>query len=221
MAGNFKETMKLRFKADIATGVYKDRGIKISENLVILQHESSDANRIWKELFKINEKNKVNVLSGKDKVELDVTIDVHYKPRTLAMNALMWSLYAILAIVMNRENPTRGKPITSQELHDIDMEDFAPRKVCFCSLGDESFFVEALLEKYDTIYKRVEAEEIVYLTVLETTRYWDTLTMSKHIDRLFNTLADMHVTKETNGDVDAIFRDFEKWKAQNVNSNEN
>lgn len=220
MAGNFKEIMKLRFNAELAVDAYREHEITRGENLVILKHDKDAYNRIWKELHKVNEKNKANALVGKDNVELDVTIDIHYKPRTLKMNALMWALYAIIAIVMNRENKTRN-PVTAQYLHDVDMEDLAPRKVCLCSQADEPFFVEALLEKYDAIYTRSEKDGVIYLTVLETTRYWNTMMMSEHIDRLFNTLADMGVTKETNGDVDAIFRDVEKWKAQNGNTKEN
>lgn len=220
MTGNFKENMKLRFNAELAVDAYGEHEITRGENLVILKHNRDAYNRIWKELHKVNEKNKANALAGKDNVELDVTIDIHYKPRTLKMNALMWALYTIIALIMNRENKTRD-PITAQYLHDVDMEDFAPRKVCICTLTDESSFTEALLERFDSIYKRSESDGLVSLTVLETTRYWDTRQMAEHIERLFNTLADMGVTKETNGDVDAIFRDVQKWKAENGNGKEN
>lgn len=208
--------MKLRFRSVLATDAYKAHGIIGKENLIVLRHEESDTKRIWKELFKINEKTKA---SGND-IELDVVVNIYYKPRSLQANKLMWALYNILAFIMNRENKTRDKPYTAQELHDEDMINFAPRRVVFCSEGDESYFREILENERGEITERKVVDGLVYFTLMETTRYWNNKQMSDHIERLFNTLVDMHVTKESDGDVKAVFDDFENWKKKGAKEDE-
>jgi hypothetical protein len=192
-----------------------------SECLVILKHQASDRERIQKELYRIVEKNDKNIVAGKDPVELDVVIDIAYRERSPEANRLMWSLYNVLAEIMNRENKTRMSPYTAQELHDEDMVNFAPKHVVFCKVEAKEFFIEILNAERGDV-KRVQTKgERCAIEVWQTTRFWNTFQISEHIQRLLNTLEDMHVTKNNNGDIDAVFKDFEKWRAKNASKNRN
>jgi hypothetical protein len=214
------DIVKLRFQATFDIEQYRKRGIMKSEDLVILKHDLQNRERIQKELYKIVEKNETNFLAGREPVELDVTIDIAYRPRSVKANALMWTLYGIIADVLNRENGTREK-VTAQSLYDDDMKEWAPRHIIACP--DESLvFFKMVLENERGKAKSITPLEgkagFQVIEIWQTSSYWDTKQMGDHINRLLNTLESMGVIRENNGDLDKVFSDFEKWEKDNGNT---
>ena len=209
--------MKLRFTSFIDINEYRRREIYKNENIVLLSHKSADRPRILKELEKIFDLTERNVLQGKDPIMLDVTIDIQYRPRSIDANNLMWALYTVIAEVMNRELRSMKK-ITPQELYDEDMKDIAPRRRIMCSRDDEQYFIEVLQSDFGGVKSRTELSGNIVLEAWETSSRWNTKQMSEHIERLIATLEDMGVTTAGNGDVNAIFNDYQKWRADKNDS---
>jgi hypothetical protein len=206
----------LRFAATLpSVEVWKEHLIQKSDRLTLFEYSKDSEQRVSRELRRLNEANKKRYLKGQNPIELDVSIDIIYRPRSLRANNLMWGLYEIIAKVMDREN-SRVDPFTAEELYQRDMEDCAPRHTVFC-VEDSLEFFKMVLEKERGHVKKVDKIENGFyaIEIWQTSSYWDTRMMSDHINRLMNELETMGVTKENNGDIDKIFSDFEKWKEEN------
>jgi hypothetical protein len=206
----------LRFNATLPpVEVWKEHLIQKSDRLTLFEYSRDSEQRVSRELRKLNEANKKRFLKGQNPIELDISIDIIYRPRSLRANNLMWGLYEVIAKVMDREN-SRVDPFTAEELYQRDMEDCAPRHTVFCAEDSLEFF-KMVLEKERGHVKKVDKIENGFyaIEIWQTSSYWDTRMMYDHINRLMNELETMGVTKENNGDIDKIFSDFEKWKEEN------
>jgi len=206
----------LRFTATLPpVEVWKEHLIQKSDRLTLFEYSRDSEQRVSRELRKLNEANKKRYLKGQTSIELDISIDIIYRPRSIRANNLMWGLYEVIAHVMDRENG-RVDPFTAEELYQRDMEDCAPRHTVFCAEDSLEFF-KMVLEKERGHVKKVDKIENGFyaIEIWQTSSYWDTSMMSDHINRLMNELETMGVTTENNGDVDKIFSDFEKWKEEN------
>jgi hypothetical protein len=204
---------RLRFNATLPdVKAWKGHGITSLDDLILLRYTEDSRSRVRAELRKITAKNAENFLDGKKQVELDVVIDIAYRPRSLSANALMWSLYTLLAHAMDKENK-RLNPYMAQELYDRDMEACAPRHVFFCTLESLPFFKIVLEKDYGHVVKEEDVGNgFVSVEILETSSYWDSKRMSDHIERILNELESMGITRGANGDVSKIFDDFQSWK---------
>jgi len=204
---------RLRFNATLPdVKVWKDHGITSRDDLILLRYTEESRSRVRAELRKITAKNDENFLAGKKQVELDIVIDIAYRPRSLSANALMWSLYALLAQAMDKENK-RLDPYTAQELYDRDMQVCAPRHVFFCTHDSLPFFKIVLEKDYGHVVAEKDAENgFTSVEIMETSSYWDSKRMSDHIERIMNELESMGITRGANGDVSKIFDDFQAWK---------
>jgi len=204
---------RLRFNAtlpDVKT--WKDHGITSRDDLVLLRYTEEARKRVREELRKITARNDENFLAGKKQIELDVMIDIAYRPRSLSANALMWALYTLLAQAMDKENK-RLDPYTAQELYDRDMEACAPRHVFFCTPESLPFFKIVLEKDYGHVVKEEDVGNgFISVEIMETSSFWDSKRMSDHIERLMNELESMGITRGANGDVSKIFDDFQAWK---------
>lgn len=211
---------KLRFTATIDLEAWKAHWIAAQENLILLRYHKEAKPRIREQLVKITEKNKQNLEENKEPVQLDVEIDIYYRPRSIQSNKLMWALYTVLADLMNAEAKTMDR-ITEQELYDEDMENWAIRHTVFCLHNSKSFFIQ-ILEKEKGHVKRVEWNKengLWEIEVWQTSSYWNTKQQANHITRLFNLLEEMGKNKMNNGDIAAIYADFQKWEKKNCEEN--
>jgi hypothetical protein len=205
--------MKLRFQATFEASEYRKREILRSECLVILKHEPADMERIHKELYKIVAKNDADILAGKEPVKIDVIMDIAYRKRSPEANRLMWMIYTILSDKLNCENGTRDK-IAPEDLYEQDMSDWAPRHEIFCKSESLEFFKLVLEREKGHVHSVTEKDGMCRIEVWQTSSYWNARQMCEHIDRLLNTLEQMGVIRENNGDLDKIMRDVEEWKAK-------
>lgn len=208
--------MKLRFQADFDHTEYKKRNVVTSDCLFIAKCRRDEYPRVMTELRKLRDKNIERELAGKEPIDFDVTVNIHYRKRSLDANALMWALYTLMAEAMTRENPTRN-PFTAQELYDEDMKQFAPRHYLSCDPASLSFFVMVLEQERGHVKAIHDSEQTgnKVIEIWQTSSYWDTKQMSDHIERLLNTLDDMGISSHTNGDLKKVFDDFEKWRSSN------
>ena len=122
--------------------------------------------------------------------ELEVTVEYHYKKRTLDQNALMWSLYAIEA---NEQNGGVGghadQVVTSSELYNADLDQHAKRATIF--IAKEYF--DSVSSSWKVVEKKpIYKKEELYgyqATVMLTTSKMTTVQMAYWIDRIFKRLA--------------------------------
>lgn len=205
--------MKLRFQATLDIEEYRKRGVMRSDDLVILKNEPADRERIQKELYKIAAKNDMEREAGRELVKIDVVMDIAYRKRSPEANRLMWMLYTIIAEKLSRENGTRDR-ITPEELYEQDMADWAPRHEIFCKKDSVQFFKMVLEQEKGHVHSITEKGDLCRIEVWQTSSYWNSLQMSEHIDRLLNTLEQMGVIRENNGDLDKIMRDVEEWRTE-------
>jgi len=203
--------MKLRFAATFDANEYRKRGILQRDCLVILKHLEEDRERIQRELYRIVEKNDAAIVSGKPPVELDVVIDIAYRKRSADANRLMWALYTIIAEVINREQGTRNR-VTPEELYEQDMVDWAPRHRFVCEESSLEFFKIVLQEEKGKIKSIDTKDGTCAIEVWQTSSFWNTKQMAEHIDRLLNTLEQMGVIRENDGNLDRIMRDVDDWR---------
>jgi hypothetical protein len=210
---------RLRFTATLDMNAWRSCGIKSADNLILLAYPSEAKNRVRTELTKLNQKNIELELEGKDPVELDVEIDIMYKPRSLDANRLMFLQYRVLADIMNAEAKTMNR-ITADELYEHDMKDWATKHKIRCDNTSLPFIVEILEEKRGHIRsKEWDGTEWV-MEVWQTSSYWDTKQQSEHIDRLFDLLETMGKNRSNNGDVARIYDDFKNWKKKESKNGE-
>lgn len=196
--------MRLRFN-----GTFE--GINPLMSALIIKYNKAAEYRIQEQAGKIRAKNADNALKNKPPINLDVIINIEYRPRSISANSLMWSLYQIMADAMNKEARTLNK-ITAQELYDIDMERVAPRHKIIIPLESEPFVKEVLEQERGHVKGREVKQGLVQLEVWETSSYWDSKKMTEHIDNLISDLGNMSIFRQTCGDLDKIFTEYEQWR---------
>jgi len=204
--------MKLRFPADLDMKAWEAKGIK-GENLILLRYPPEARPRILTELKKIHERNVEADHKCDDHIELDVTIDIAYKARSIQANKMMWSLYTVVADIINAESKEMKK-ITAEELYEQDMVDWAPKHKIICT--NESFvFIKEILQAEKGKIRKTEWDpelKIWEIEVWQTSSYWNTKQQSEHIERLLALIESMGRNRMNNGDIAKIYSDFKKWE---------
>lgn len=135
---------------------------------------------------------------------LDVTIEVHYKQRTLKMNNLMWSLYDVMANELNQgvdyrdmTLEQRKHAVSAEDLYNADIHEHAP--IFVISVPPEH--LPYIKETYRDIISIEESQDMCVVKGRFTTSHMNTHQMSKWIDRIFVRLAEMGVKVEKGSDV--------------------
>jgi hypothetical protein len=204
---------KLRFQATLDLKAWRDCGITAKDDLILLRYPYEAKPRIRTELQKISEKNIENDKKCVDPVELDVEISIHYRPRSIQANKLMWELYFIISEIINAESKDM-KRVTPESLYEIDMQDWAPRHIITCNSSSFEFFKIILLEEKGKIKRTTwnEALSVWEIEIWQTSSYWNTVQQSEHIERLLSQVETMGRNRNNNGDVAAIYKDFKAWE---------
>jgi hypothetical protein len=131
---------------------------------------------------------------------LDVTVDYQAKPRTLDQNALMWWLYALLAIIQNQGR--RGDhEVTADELYEADMRTLADVYTVEASESDLPRFKGWGWKWQKTVPVEGRPGRItVYL--METSSKWSAPRFSLHIELLFDRVGESGaIPRKTAADV--------------------
>lgn len=118
--------------------------------------------------------------------ELDITIEYHYKKRTLNQNALMWALYEIEANEQNAQmSGDKAQNVTPDELYEFDIKTHAPRLTVTIQ-KNQLETVKRMCKFYDI--KDQSSIDMTVTLILGSSQY-DVKQMAEQIDRQFNRLA--------------------------------
>ena len=201
--------------------VWKAKDVSLDAGLMLVQFNprSDVVERLRKEFVKVNSKNDERFEHGKDEIELEVTIDIHYAKRSVDQNSLIWALNTIRAEVLNRESPST-EPWTAQKIHSNDMEELAPKNIVRCT-SDIKDCVLQVLQTEKGVVKSVNqiSENEWAFEVWQTTRFWNSKMANEYITSQIDELASMHVTTYNDGNLDILFKEIEQWrKKQNLTS---
>lgn len=202
---------RLRFSGKLNLEAWRSHGILPDENLILLAYFPEAKARVRKELIALKKKNEELEAQGKESIELDVEINILYKPRSLNANRLMFKLYNVIAEMLNAEAKTMNK-ITADELYEKDMEDWAAKHQIKCDNISLPFVVEILEQEKGHVKNKSWDGDNWVLEIWQTSSYWNTKQQSEHIDRLFSTIESMGRNRINNGDLAVIYDDFKKWK---------
>jgi hypothetical protein len=138
--------------------------------------------------------------------DIEVTLDILYRRRTLDQNALMWSLYEIEAAELNAGSPDPLHETTAGRLYAQDMEVGAPTVTLVLQaklLPD--------LASLGMSWRRatpVESTDLVTVEIIRTSSKWTTVEMARHINMLFNRLAMRGVHLEKAADIGHFWVQF-------------
>lgn len=137
--------------------------------------------------------NKLNQFQDKKRElrELDITIEFHYKKRTLDQNALLWSLYEIEANEMNAGmSGDKKQMVTKDELYADDLKIYAPRIEIKATAENLSFLKSQYrIESERPIVDESGNIKYYFITAIISTSHFTTLQMAGWIDRMFNRMA--------------------------------
>jgi hypothetical protein len=144
---------------------------------------------------------------GDDLIDLDCTLEVHYGRRNKEQNALMWSLYTVIANEMNGDLPgPLQQMVMPEELYDADMKTIAPTLIIEVATTDvEMVSREWVVRRVETIPDTGRS----MVTIVRTSSNWNTVEMAKHIEGLFMRIAFMGVALASGADV---ARYFLQWR---------
>jgi hypothetical protein len=157
--------------------------------------------------------------------ELEITMEVRYRGRTLDQNALSWSLYEI---EVNEQNAgmlgTKSQMVNTMELYLADLDQWGEREYIKTAARNVSRHMGHYRsvwikqgEKWVTAWERqgrqllsiLPPEDLVELQVVRGTSLYDTVEMARHIDGQFNRLATMDIGVTAPGEIEGY---WEKWK---------
>jgi 5-methylcytosine-specific restriction endonuclease McrA len=182
------------------SGRWKPRSSDVLGGITIRVDE-----RYWPSMRKLADRaDKKMEQTSEDTVEVEVDLELVLK-RTLKQNALMWSLYEILA---NEANAHQGGEdiVTAEQLYEVDMADerIAPMVevvVETAILGDlKSLGV-------DWVSATAISDKLSRVRAIRTSSKWSTAEMARHCDLLFGRLADAGVTNP-----DEILGYWTRWR---------
>ena len=189
--------MKVNFLANW----YKDIQTNIPRGILALKINEKDIQKVAIILKKLNEyQHTKNILK-----DLEISLDVNYKKRSLDQNKLMFALYAVLANEFNGDH-IGEHALTPVQLYEQDLINFGLRM--------ELKVPEQNVNIVKSLYRIVEEEKplkdgMIYLKVIITSSHFNTKQMTQWIEMLFNRLAEMGLTFENS----AKIKDYwDKWQ---------
>jgi len=152
--------------------------------------------------------------------DLEIEIKYYYKKRNVDQNALMWSLYGIIANEMSQDNlGYKDKQISIYDLYEQDLLDYAERNqivttrknfIAYWEEYERLEYVEILGSKYqiDTpekikVFLKIELppDTEMKLSFIRSTSKLNTVEMANWINMLFNRLSYMGVHLDTSADI--------------------
>jgi hypothetical protein len=158
---------------------------KIPKGYLLIKPKDIYKKNIGKVLTKLNEfqvkKNEIR--------DIDITIEYHYRKRTLDQNALMWALYQIEANEMNAGMQCVDD-ITPEYLYTSDLVIYAPRIEIKVNSDEYSYIKSEYEIEHETPIRDEKGNVAAYeLQAILTSSKYTTVQMAQWVDRIFNRLA--------------------------------
>ncbi len=182
---------------------------KIPKGFILLRYEGRYRRNVATALMKLDEfqeKRKTDELETELR-PIDMTLDIHYKKRSLDANALMWSIYGIEANELNGGRKSADM-ITPEKIYRDDMRTFAPR--LDVTIPPEG--VDILRRTYSMIdiLGSDDATGRTNVRIYLTTSHLDSKEMHYHLQMQFDRLSEAGVTIDKTSDISDYWL---KWRA--------
>jgi len=217
--------MRLRFPAQFDLKDYQRLNITKSDDLLILKYPEVYRDKIRVEMRKIVEKNAKNEANGKEPVELDVSIDIHYQKRSTTFNSWMWAVHTLEANILNAKRSAwtddqrlrwrETNAITPEMIHESDMVEFAPIARIDVEPDNVPFLCKVLEEESGRVINREpNGAGKVTITIRQTSSYWDVRRAAEYGDILKNRLLSYGISLDDSVDYRNIVADFDTWKKE-------
>lgn len=191
---------------------YWQKDFKLPKGFLVIRPEDRYYETVGKALRKLTKRQK-----REDKLfDLDITIDIHYKKRTLSMNNLMWALYEIEAHELNGGmSGAKDQMITAQRLYEQDVYEYAP--VLSARIKEEMLPVLSREYNWYKIKQKDEKTGTVFIDVYISSSHMTTKEHAKWIDRQFNRISYMGVSLDSGADLkDYWFKYREKLNSDKI-----
>lgn len=156
--------MRLHFPATLDIPYAKGLGLFKLGHLLPLRYDAVYESKIQTEIKKILEKNAKNKANGKEPIELDVTIDIHYAKRSVDQNSWLWAAHTLEANIVNGHKSAwtddqkikwrEAGSVTPEMIHEDYMQLWAPRGYIEVEPG----FVDAVRKMLEETMGKVRAE---------------------------------------------------------------
>ena len=192
---------------------------KVPKGFILLRYEGRYRKNIATALQKLDEfqQNKLphdyTLQDFEDVLRpIDMTLDIHYKKRSLDQNALMWSLYEIEANELNGGR-TKGPDMeTAQHIYDGDMKAFAPRLAVTMTMPEINLLQRtySMVTIEPVVITAPTTEQLYCATVYITSSLWNTKEMHDHLEMIFDRLSIAGVSIKATADMSDYWF---KWRA--------
>ena len=204
LVGTWDEEFHLSLSLPKGTGVFKPQPFYVNNWRTFLQELNA---------FQKKKKAEFQIAGKTDDWhrELDITVEYHYRKRSLDQNRLMWALYEIEANEQNGGHK-RAEGVKAEDLHDADIKMFAPKAVIKLAPGNvNNVYMDYYVEK-EELKKDPQGEESVYVHVRIGTSRFDTRQMCEWIDRQFSRISENGVAVTNPGDIQKYWKDFKEFQ---------
>lgn len=162
------------------------RRLRAKRTLVL--RVSADDGEDVKEMLRTYEQDAVRrVEAGERPREIAFEWDVAYGKRSLAKNALMWSLLELTAKLQNEGMPDGLPKKTKSDIYNEDKGDAFPSRKLRLERDAISWLDECDVTVLE--YVPIEGTTLVSATVVKTSSQWNDLEAHRYIEHLFNRLA--------------------------------
>jgi hypothetical protein len=224
--------MRLHFPATLDLKEYNRLGITKGDDLLILSYPEVYRDKIRAEMRKIVEKNAKNAASGKEPVELDVNIDIHYKKRSLDQNAWLWEAHTLEANIVNGHKSAwtddqkikwrEAGSVTPEIIHEDYLERFAPRGIIDVQPG----MVDAVRQMVNETMGRVVDEkwipenQVMRFTVWKTSSYMNVAEFCQLSERVKEQMISYGINLDDAVDWNNLMIDLEGVKSRAVTQEE-
>ncbi len=156
--------------------------------------------------------------------DLEITIEYHYRKRTLDQNALMWALYEIEANEMNAGmKGHKDQNITSMKIYLNDLNEYGEEEIITTKRKNLGYYLSEYRIIKSVVYNDTEYDietfkkQIIHddaqitLYVIRSTSKFNTKEMANWIDRIFNRIAHNGVNVTQPGDILHYWQNWKKY----------
>jgi hypothetical protein len=173
-----------RFEADIDLASMKRLGKKRTLVLTVSADDGDDT----REMIRTYEQDAVKrVEAGERPRRIVFMWDIQQGKRSLAKNALIWSLLGLTAKLQNEGMPDGAPKRTKDDLYNEDMGDVFPSRKIVVEQDSIGWLGECGVKVMEFV--PIEGTTLVTATVTKTSSDWDDLEAHRYIEHLFNRLA--------------------------------
>jgi len=224
--------MRLRFPATFDLKDYQRLNITKSDDLLILKYPEIYRDKIRVEMRKIVEKNAKNEANGKEPVELEIEMNIHYAKRSMSANAWLWSAHTLEAKLINTKDQTwrdsmgiswyKVGAVTPEEIHDHYMNEFAPRAKVLIEPDCLEYFRQALNETTGKVVGEHYIESIgkYELTLWKTSSYMNVAEFCALSEHVKESLISYGINLDDATDYTQLLTDLEGIKSRAVTDKE-